>query len=628
MITAAAIQRPPNMPFQKVLEDLFVWSDACNVYVLRDGEHALLIDLGDGLVLDRLGEIGVRHAEWVLFTHHHREQCLGAAKLAAETQVGGPEAERALFESPQNFRSMKPTLGDAHSVYGSSYARPPITPVKLHRGFATMDSFTWRGREIWCLDTRGNSPGSMSYLLKIDGRWIAFSGDLMLAGSRMHNWFDSEWDYGLGKGIYALHNSAAQLEDFEPALLCPSHGPVIRQPGEQLRQYQLKLRELERHYLRGYELSRFAGADQDRVSQPTSVPHLWQITPHLLKFKGPDYWPNFTMLLADSGKALVFDCGLFDVKFLDKTLKLMKERLGLKQIEALLVTHYHGDHALEAPYLKETWGAKVWTHERVADKLENPLRYNLAAPINSYKKELAAVKVDRVLRDGEAIQWEGYTITCDWMPGQTEHHCCYHATIDNKRVAFTGDNIFANPRDANQTGHEAVVSRNSGVIDETYIYAADYLHSLGPDIMVGGHSWVMGEPRDLIERYRQGALALRASFVRLLGEDYRYLTDVFLLRPEPYRVSIARGASAEVNLYLRNYSAEAEAFRIDMLCPPGITVDRRRLEGQTPAGEFSQLRLKLSVEAGAAPGLKSVAFDLWLEAERLGPWYDLVVQVG
>jgi hypothetical protein len=35
-------------PDVRNIPDLFVWTDSCNVYVLRDGEVALLIDLGDG----------------------------------------------------------------------------------------------------------------------------------------------------------------------------------------------------------------------------------------------------------------------------------------------------------------------------------------------------------------------------------------------------------------------------------------------------------------------------------------------------------------------------------------------------------------------------------------------------
>jgi len=66
------------------------------------------------------------------------------------------------------------------------------------------------GHEFWCAETAGNSPGSMSYLLR-QGRegdakagWLAFTGDLMLDGATMHTWFDSEWDYGFCKGIYTL----------------------------------------------------------------------------------------------------------------------------------------------------------------------------------------------------------------------------------------------------------------------------------------------------------------------------------------------------------------------------------------------------------------------------------------
>ena len=36
------------------ISELFVWTDVCNVYVLRDGKSAVLVDLGDGSVLDHL----------------------------------------------------------------------------------------------------------------------------------------------------------------------------------------------------------------------------------------------------------------------------------------------------------------------------------------------------------------------------------------------------------------------------------------------------------------------------------------------------------------------------------------------------------------------------------------------
>ena len=101
--------------------NVFVWSDTCNVYVIRDQDAALLIDLGDGSVLDHLSEVGVRRVEWVLFTHHHREQCQGAPRLRGiGAKVAGPEVERALFESPAEFRKMEASLGDAFTIHGAS----------------------------------------------------------------------------------------------------------------------------------------------------------------------------------------------------------------------------------------------------------------------------------------------------------------------------------------------------------------------------------------------------------------------------------------------------------------------------------------------------------------------------
>ncbi len=339
--------------------DLFVWTDTCNVYVLRDGDAAILIDLGDGSVLDHLGEIGVRRVEWVLFTHHHREQCQGTAKLPSwKPQVAAPDAERALFEDPVQFRKAKPSLGDAHTVYGASYVRPPIEPIHLDRTFKDLDVFTWRGRELRCLDTKGNSPGGMSYLLKQDDRWIAFSGDVMLDGARMHTWFDTEWDYGFAKGLYELIGSASLLQSYEPMVLLPSHGKVVERAAAQLQEYQEKLRTLAKLYVRGYAIDTFGGADQDTVSQPTAIPHVWRVTEHLYKFKRRDFWPNFGILIADSGRALVFDCGLIGRDQLESSLKAMQEQLGLKAIDAVLISHMHGDHFLDVPYLRESGGPR------------------------------------------------------------------------------------------------------------------------------------------------------------------------------------------------------------------------------------------------------------------------------
>ena len=622
--------------FTQVDANLFSWTDTCNVYVLRDGDAALLIDLGDGSVLEHLNDIGVKNIEWVLFTHHHREQCQGAAKLEEwrkrGAKVGVPEVERAFFEKPLSFRKMRPTLNDAFSVYGASYVRPPLSPIAADRTFARMDDFTWRAREFWCVHSGGHSPGMMSYLLKTNGKWIAFSGDLMCAGAKMHTWFDSEFDYGFAKGLYELGNSAAQIAGYAPALFLPSHGPAVSDAKQMLQDYVKKLRNLGELYVRGYDIFHFAGCDQDNVSQPTGIPHLWNVLPHLYKFRGPDYWVNFTMILADNGHALLIDCGLFNRAFLDKAFERMKERLGLKAIDAIFVTHMHGDHALDSEYVRQKYGAKLWTLECVAPLFERPWDFDLAALLPAYSDTLPApgpLKFDQVLRDGETIIWEGYSLTADWMPGQTKFHACLHGQIDGKSVAFTGDNIFASTVDIKQGGNEAVVAKNGGALEEGYLYAADYLHGLGPDLIMGGHCWALNDPMALIGRLRTRALALRDAFSALsIDDDYRYMFDPYWVQAIPYRTTLKPGEEAEISIRVRNFNACAQTHRIEIATPPGLTAAPAVLEDKVPGEAILSVPVNIRAAMDAKPGLQLIAFDITRDGVRHGQLFDAIIHVG
>ena len=618
------------MKFTQVAKDIYLFPDICNVYVIKSGELGLLIDLGTGDVLDHLKEIGINKIEWVLFTHHHREQTQGYPRLKnTGAKVAVPEVEKALFETPLNFRKMAPALSDAFTVHGASYVRPAITPIKADRTFAKMDDFTWQEIELWCVETAGNSPGSLSYITKKEGEWIAFTGDVMLQGSKLHTWFDTEWDYGFSKGIYALYNSLGQLEGYPLKKMLPSHGPIIENPLPQLQALRNTLREFNKLYLRGWEVSTFAGADQDRVSQPTTVPHVWQVTKHLFKFRGPEFWPNFHMILADNGHALIVDCGLFKKEFLDKSIALMKERLGLKQIDVVLVTHMHGDHCLEAPHLRDKHDAKIWTMNRVVAPVSRPLHFDYCAQVNTYGKGIDSIAFDKVFQEGDTFTWEGFKLTVDWMPGQTEFALCLHGIIDGKKVAFTGDNIFGSSSDPSQNGHEAVVARNSCILEEGYIYAAKYLKKLQPDLLLGGHSWAMAEPAKLIDRYLEDALKLKEYFEKLSFEkDYRWMYDPYWVRMEPYRVVLGKNNAAEARLVMRNFDAEPIAMKVEIVLPEGFKAEPAIISTMVAGESTTSIPIQISCTKQTVKGLHLAALDITRKGKRAGQLFDFILWVG
>ena len=618
-----------TQPDAELFPHLYQWTDTCNVYVMRAGESALLINLGDGSVLPRLRDIGITKVEWVLFTDHHRENCQGAELLDGNvTKVAVPADEKELFESPTQFRKWNPKLGDKYSVYGASYVRPPRLPIKVDQTLAADQEFSWQGYTIRCLPTPGHSPGGMTYLLSNDINTVAFSGGVIHDGAKMTNWFDTEWDYGFGKGIDTLTESVASLLEQQPDVLLPSQGPIIGNGQAQLREYGRKLSRFRERYIRGYPVFDKDIAKRDPVSKPTKVPLLNQVSPHLYKLDHSMQGKNFSIIISDNGHGLVLDCGLFPEATLDQIVLGMREHLGLKQIDAVWISHMHGDHFLLGRVLKEKYGAEVWTLDRIVDRCEHPRRYDYAALINTYGDGFDGMKIDRPIREGEIVEWQGYQIHVDWMPGQTEFGCCLWLELDGQKVAFTGDNLFGSPSDKTQDGHECVVARNSGIFEEGYLYAGEYLQRLQPDLIMGGHSYVMPDPKEFVDRYTNWAREIIATYQDLLpDEDYEYGFDPYWVSAYPYRVDFSESTRQTVQVTVRNFRSTEQQHDIALVLPEGITAESAILSGTVPPESRRTYSIILEADTDSVTqGLQIVPFDITLDGKRHGQLFDFVLQ--
>ena len=550
-----------SRPVADRLPDLFRFSDTCNTYVLRDGEAGLLINLGDGMVVDRLADIGVKQIEWVLMTDHHRENFQGIGRIDRHvTKIAAPANERELFEHPTQFRKWFPNLSDKYSVYGASYVRPPSRPVSIDKALVPGSTFNWRGYEIKCIQTPGHSPAGMSYRIRRQGVTVAFTGGVIHNGSKMTNWFDTEWDYGFAKGVDTLMESAGLLMSEKIDIALPCQGAVITEAHEQLVEYHNKLKRFRAAYVRGYPVFDKEVQKRDPISTPTPIPHINRVTPHLYKLNHEHQGKNFAIIVSDNGHGLVLDCGLIPEQVLDEIILGLREHAGLKQIDAFWISHMHGDHFLLGPIMKEKYGAQAWTLDRIVDRCEHPRRYDYAALVSAYGSGFDGMTIERPFHDGETVQWEGYTIHIDWMPGQTEFGCCLWLEIDGKRIAFTGDNLFGSPADESQNGHEAVVCRNSAILEEGYVQGSKYLLDLNPDIVMGSHSYVMPEPRAFLQRYHDWSKRMVSLYQDLLPDrDYQYGFDPYWVSAYPYRVDFSKSDSQQVTLTVRNFSKQTTA---------------------------------------------------------------------
>jgi glyoxylase-like metal-dependent hydrolase (beta-lactamase superfamily II) len=293
----------------------------------------------------------------------------------------------------------------------------------------------------------------------------------------------------------------------------------------------------------------------------------------------------------------------------------------------------HGDHFLQGPHLRKKWGTKLWALDRMQPMCEHPEWFDYSASIQAYGqlfdgKPIEGVAFDRLFKDGESFEWEGYRFTIDWMPGQTEFALAVRGVIDGKSVVFTGDNLFGDPEDPRHTGHEAVVAHNSAVLEEGYIQGAEYLSRLQPDLIMGGHSYVMNKPSAFIERYRRWSYEMRDAFRGLIAEDdYRLGYDPFWVRVEPYRSKLKPGDTVELTVHIRNFLPRPQKHQIVFDEGEGLEAFPQTSGGELAAESRGSYKVRLHAASSAPAGVHLVALDVTLDGRRYGEWFDAVVEV-
>ena len=470
----------------------------------------------------------------------------------------------------------------------------------------------------------------MSYVLRRGDQMVAFTGGVIHDGARMTNWYDIEWDYGFGKGLDTLIASVQRLRDLKLALAFPSQGPVIRNAAEQLDTYHARLTAFRPDYLRGYPVNNLTQRTKvDPIIKPTAIPQIVRVTPHLYKFSDTLAGKNFAIIISDKGRGLLLDCGIFPETLLHELVTEMTKHLGLKRIDALWINHMHGDHFTLGSVLKKQYDVQIWTLDRIVDKVHNPLRYDYCALITSYNPRYEGLHVDRSLKDGEVVEWEGLKLHIDWMPGQTEFGNCLWLELDGKKIAFTGDNLFGDPSDPEQNGHEAVVARNSAIFEEGYLLGSKYLRDLKPDIIMGAHNVLMTNPTAFVERYHEWSKRMVARYKELLPDrNYEYQFDPFWVSAYPYRVDFQEQPTQEVTITVRNFRDQIQRHApLPPAPPPGIAATPSILDGTVAAKSRKQFKVGLkATPAQSAAGVQMVPFDITLDDKHYGELFDFLVQ--
>ena len=611
-------------------ENLYLIGDICNVYVIKKEDRAVLIDAGSGRYFNELHGLGVRKVEWVLHTHHHRDQCGGDHSLRNRgVKIAVPEFERYLFERAEEFWNRKRIYDNYNSrnTFFTTGKNIPVDAVLEDYG-----QFYWNGCVFQVLPAKGHTNGSCALIAEIDGQRIAFTGDLMWNEGKLYQIHAMEYGYADMIGLLFTHQSAKRLLSMNIDLVMPSHGPVITEPKSSIEKLTNRIRRLVR----------LTNPEKEECLDE----YLYPISDHLL-WGGANTCSNFYVIKSDSGNALLIDYGhaFFEhmniywdreewegMRFVAHHLDELFGTWGIARIDAVIPTHIHDDHTCGIPFLQKHYGVECWSLEQIADVLENPQAWS-STPCCFHEP----IEVQRRFSDGKGFRWEEYEINVYHAPGQTEFHSTIAVNIDGFQIAFTGDNMYERPRAGwgstrQDQPMQTQVFRNSFQL-KMHRKCQEVMKRIAPDRICPGH----GEPYEFtdlkLKSYVDYIVQKESLFRELCPEPAEQFVDLFWVRLIPYQATVPAGQELEYTLLLRNNFEELREFRARLFVPEGWSTVNDSGSVKLKPGSSGQLHLRCAAPHDVVDGsdrncIRLVTAEVFIEGVSQGQVAEALVRVG
>ena len=588
-------------------------ADTCNVYLVGAGGERVLVDFGSGAALDAFGTTRPRAA---LITHHHRDQVQGLARAAAAgIEIWVPPVERGLIDDVDAHwqgRALDVNYDTRQDRFSLLHAVPITGTVTEYR------PMQFGGLSVTPIPTPGHTIGSVSYLAEVDGRRVAFTGDLIYGHGKVWSLAATMWGYGDIPGVASTVLSLLAVRAWRPELILPSHGEPITDP---IAAIDATVEELRR-------MMAFRGAAPE-FDEWLDQPYL-PLTPHLLHNRTSHSYTY--VLVSEGGRAILLDFGYDFVTGLPAgadrstrrpwlyTLDRLKHDFGITSIDAVIPTHYHDDHVAGMNLLREVEGTEVWVPDNFASVLEDPWRHDLPC------LWFDPIPVDRRLAMGETVAWEGYRIGIHALPGHTEFAAAISFEVDGTRVVVTGDQQdMAWGRQPQPERLNYIYPNRVNLGD--FVRSAELYARLDPDLMISGH-W---PPRWIAPDY----LEMLASQGRLMDELHRSLLPLeevdlglegFVARIEPYRSEVGPGASLDLEVWVRNPLPDAAEAEVAIVAPAGWTTEPA--VGRVALDARTSDTLAFRLTTGAEPVRRArVAADVRIGDRHFGQHAEALVTV-
>lgn len=568
----------------------------------------------------------LRDVETVFLTHHRRDVAWAGVTLANDgAMVVAPAAELPLINNAEGFWSE--FRATRFHDYAQQSTKVLGSDLYVHEAASGGRSFEWRGLSIKVLDTPGYTPGAVSYLLELDGRRIAFTGDLIYEGGRIFDLYslqdsieetETRGYHGYAARAADLLRSLAKLKAAQPDIVVPARGPVLLNPAHDIELLSERIRRLFRAYFRTDALRWYWGEENllSRARRILGTEEIdWMPMAVKLRQTPPRWWHKFgtsRLLVSDTKAAFLIDCGSEEVM---RWVERLKRRRVFDRLEGIFVTHFHDDHTDSVQAMASQESVPVYAGEEIRDILERPGAYRMPAMTARPIRPVSG------LSEGQTLRWHEFEFQYTYFPGQAIYHGGLDVRRNNgERYFFIGDSFSPSGLDDYCLLNRHLLHPGLG-----------HFRCLDKVAAMKGEYWLVNQHIEEVFRYDQQQIATMREVLEekkrvitelVPWEDPNFGIDEQWVRFYPYGQRAVAGSEFDLYGVVLNHLPEAETFRIEPQVPSGWRCVPTFAEVHVGPRQEERVRFRVTApERGRGPAVLTahVAFrehDLrhWTEA--------------
>jgi len=392
------------------------------------------------------------------------------------------EKTRTTWDRPEDWMT---TFGrETYGVAGSLILQPLSMPLARFETFEIGETISWRGCTFLVLDHSVRNFYSVGFALQQKARTLAlFSGDLVDGSGRLPDAHGFESNYA---GIpwqriaCTLHEAAS----IKPQWLFPANGEPVHEPATMLDELAARVEGFR-------ELAESKSQMISRVAQqPAAFGRYFDHGHSVYQIAN---FGNVILLINPEGVGLMIDPGPCDYENPRRKedfiadLEKFEAELGLKEIDLVLITHFHGDHYDLWPLVTDRYpSCKLAAWLPVADVIERPGTYPYPCLLPWYDVGWNECLVEVTTSRREPLLWRGTEIHTVHLPGHCFVHAGYWLDWNGRRILFSGDSIQTR---GEVDGLQMPIANHSVPgTDEGHAQAYQNVLPLGITLNLGGHS--------------------------------------------------------------------------------------------------------------------------------------------